>query len=259
MVVIAVDPAPSKPSTVFDGKFHSLPAKELIEFLQFDQSHETILICWDAPLTGPADPDAPGNAAGDFSRRAIEEFFSRGVTGYKTPPGISVRHYSGCPHWAISRAVVGLPRCGPWGAANSHLPFSLITSDSPPERCGKFIVEVHPAVAAWLWSKSNRLSDAAWDYKKKPVVLDEMWEVIRPNMAGVARDKVPQNDDEFDVLVAYSLGVRWLEESGTVFLLGDRSTGSFLLPASVELSRAFARFLAERKTNQHDNRASEQC
>ena len=116
MQVIAIDPAPKKDSTVFDGAaFLEMDAPQLRRFLQAreHQNPET-LVCWDAPLTGPRDPENAGNVAGDFSQRCIEQFFSRQVTGDKACPGISVRPYSQCPHWTITRSVLGLPRTGPY-------------------------------------------------------------------------------------------------------------------------------------------------
>jgi hypothetical protein len=242
MIVIAVDPAPAKPSTVFDGVFHSFSCNDLTEFLRSRQNDGLVLVCWDAPLTGPADASTPGSTLSDFSQRTIEQFFSREATGFKTPPGISVRPYSGCPHWAISRAVVGLPRVGPWDVKESDLPFLLLASGSPPDHQGHFIVEVHPAVAAWLWCSPQPRTTASWYYKKDQRVLTEMWKLVRPYMPPEAQAVEPQNDDEFDALVAFALGVHWLKGSGKVSLLGSRPTGSFLLPASTKLSEAFARF-----------------
>jgi hypothetical protein len=241
--VIAVDPAPAKESTVFDGRaLTSLPAQRLSTLLAGCRGHPSTLVCWDAPLTGPTDPSDPGVASNDFSQRRIEPFFSRSVSGFKAPAGISVMPYCGCPHWAISRALLGLPRVGPWDVAEDDLPFSLLSSDLPPEQEGHFIVEVHPAVAAWLWCKVDRPRKASWKYKTDRKVLLEMWEIVRAKLPGEARTREPKDDDEFDALVAYGLGVCWLKRDGTVGLLGNRAAGAFLVPTSAALSRAYARF-----------------
>ena len=54
-------------------------------------------MCWDAPLTGPADPVSAGLNRYDFTKRPIERFFSLGETGFKTPSEISVLGYGAVP------------------------------------------------------------------------------------------------------------------------------------------------------------------
>lgn len=242
MRVIGIDPAPAKKSTVFDGSFYSFTALELIEYLNAARDRGPTLVCWDAPLTGPMNPMNPGKNQTDFSQRLIEQFFSREATGFKTPPGISVRPYSGCPHWAISRAVLGLPRVGPWDAGASELPFLLLASDSPPDQKGAFVVEVHPAVAAWLWCKTKNEMFPSWEYKKEQGIRERMWYAISPLLPPEAQANIPKNDDQFDALVAYSLGVHWMKRNNTVYLLGSESTGTFLVPFDEDLATAFDKF-----------------
>lgn len=116
MRVIAIDPAPGKESTVFEGtEYLQLSAQELREYVdQLADAKESVLVCWDAPLTGPFDPASAGSYRFDFTKRPIERFFSLNETGFKTPKGISVLGYGACPHWTISRALLGLPRVGPY-------------------------------------------------------------------------------------------------------------------------------------------------
>lgn len=85
--VIAIDPAPAKPSTVFDGARHlRLSAPKLRALLELTASEGPgTLVCWDAPLTGPIELARPGTNAGDFTKRPIERFFSLETTGFKTP------------------------------------------------------------------------------------------------------------------------------------------------------------------------------
>ena len=157
MQVLAVDPAPKKPSTVFDGTaFYQMDASNLRSYLEAPERRtpET-LVCWDAPLSGPRDPDVAGTIGGDFSQRRIEQFFSRKQTGHKACPGISVRPYSQCPHWTITRSVVGLPRSGPYDNRYEHLPFHLLPGPADEAAGRPCIVEIHPAVAAWLWCRRS--------------------------------------------------------------------------------------------------------
>ena len=116
MRVVAIDPAPAKESTMYsaDAGFQLVPSWEMRRIL--DDLNPPVLLCWDAPLTGPRSVEEAGSGDRDFSQRRLESFFRRKETGFKTPRGISVREYSGCPHWTISRSVLGLPRVGPWDA-----------------------------------------------------------------------------------------------------------------------------------------------
>ena len=149
-VVIAVDPAPGRKSTVFDGTaFSRKGGRELRAYLEepCNRTHETLL-CWDAPLTGPGDPASAGTNPCDFTQRRIEQFFSRAETGFKTPKGISVCPYSGCPHWTITRSLLGLPRTGPYDFDFHRLPYHLLPGPDSERAERASVVEIHPAVAA---------------------------------------------------------------------------------------------------------------
>lgn len=83
--VIAIDPAPAKPSTVFDGvRYARMPAPELRDYVNAIASEGFgTLVCSDAPLTGPTDLDRAGSVPYDFTKRVIERFFSLEATGSK--------------------------------------------------------------------------------------------------------------------------------------------------------------------------------
>jgi hypothetical protein len=150
--VVGLDPAPSAWTYGFSGEpFRKRPC-ELRSYLMSLQTENTsILLCWDAPLTGPVDPDSSEWSAGDNSQRLIERFFSRQEWGFKAPKGISILGYAGCPHWSITRNLLGLPRVGRWDKSWDELPFELTSDDSAPIQPGHYVVEVHPALALWLW------------------------------------------------------------------------------------------------------------
>lgn len=156
--VIAIDPAPGKLTTVFDGaEYEGLSASELRDRIdQISSLGSDTLVCWDAPLTGPADPASAGMKPFDFTKRAIERFFSRQETGFKAPKGISVLGYGACPHWTISRSILGLPRVGPFDEPESKIPFHLLTGLDEKGDSRPSIVEIHPALAAWLWCRAGR-------------------------------------------------------------------------------------------------------
>ena len=244
MRIVAIDPAPTKRSTLFDGEFRELSPGQIEPVLKELAGSPPVLLCWDSPLTGPGDAGVAGRGPSDFSQRAIESFFSRESTGFKTPPGISVRPYSGCPHWAISRSVLGLPRVGPWDTDEADLPFRLLTGGPPPVGGGAYVVEVHPAVAAWLWCKKERGAERSWNYKQDAEVQREMWKIIRA-LGDLPCEVNPENDDQFDALVAFILGKRWLSGDGSVEIIGSRSAGAMLLPTVPGLSPALVEFIAK--------------
>ena len=240
MDVVAVDVAPGKASTVFDGaEFMELDARGLRDYLtRLRHRGRKVLVCWDAPLTGPANPD-DGGAPGDFTQRLIEGFFRDGKRGLRSPDGISVRGYGGCPHWTITRSLLGLPRLGPYDLGYDEIPFDLLPNTRSRGDTRPSVVEIHPGVAAWLWCRLERGEDASWAYKKEWSVLGEMWEMIRCLGKGHWEGPTPKNDDQFDAAVGYMLGCAYAAGSdttiGRVSTLGDRRTGSFLLPDTPDL------------------------
>lgn len=256
MNVISIDPAPSKPAVIFDGQFCSIPVDELVAYCASLARDSDTLLCWDAPLTGPA------SSTGSFSQRTIEKFFSRQETGYKTPAGISVLPYSGCPHWAITRACLGLPICGDYGVGKEQLPF-LLTTNSTEIRPGcARVVETHPAVAIWLWCRNlendseEYSSDAPrpWVYKgRKPsrsieelwTSLTEIWKATENSTLQdmIARTSEPKNDDQLDAFVGWVLGTLLASGSAWVDILGDLTTGAIALPVTPELRKQFDTFV----------------
>lgn len=246
--VVGVDPSPGKLSTLFDGEeFHQFCAKCLCKYLENLEAQS--LVCWDAPLTGPANPDVVIGHYGKtrpYTQRHIEQFFST-KDGIKAPKGISVLPYSGCSHWTLSRALLGLPRVGKWDQPLQNLPFELVERNDAKERdwTRPRVVEVHPALALFLWSKRPP-HDSSWKYKTDPEVFEEVKNEFRSSVKP-SKLPVPQDDDQLDALVAYVLGKHWLDDNGVV-LLGNKDTGHFLIPSKwgrEDVSKKFLNFLTD--------------
>ncbi len=250
--VISIDPAPNKGSTVCDGiAFYKETPAELRGRLS--RVNRGALVCWDAPLTGPQDPDHAGMVEKDFSQRCIDSFFTRTETEFKTPRGISVLPYSGCPHWVITRSLLGLPRTGRFDVRYKDLPFRFLPGEERNESPRPCVVEIHPAVAAWLWCRGQQgfpRRTEPWPYKssKKTDLRGKMWKCIRRQTGDVACPN-PRSGDEFDAAVGYLLGVLFLrgrteaQSRPSVILLGDRKTGSFLVPNVDGLVESWERFV----------------
>ena len=252
MHVIGIDPAPSKKTCIYDqekkGKEWywesavNVP-QHLWELSKGDRAQtEGLLVCWDAPLTGPPYPDhSSGNrSASDedkvapYSQRVIESLISKADN--KLPEGISTMPYSGCSHWAITRAALGLPRVGPWDRPIAELPFTPCFENRPPKQPGAYVTEVHPALALWLWGLEAG-HKGPWNYKKDPGSRDELWTCLKtfwasqyPRSLGTWAPEQVRNDDELDAWVAFALGRLWVDWPEEVRLAGDNGTGSFLLP-----------------------------
>ena len=245
MRVIGIDVGPAKGGHIYEGgdRVCSKCPKCLSEFL--DGIQDDVLIAWDAPLTACTDPDGQ-LIKSELTQRMIEAFFSTGK--YKAPRGVSVLPYSQCPHWTMSRRMLGLPRIGPHDSVVG-LPFTLIVRDDDPPKVGRNIVEVHPALALWLWLKDVR--PGPWSYKKKESQTRErIWELVRTRFGSVlpkdlcfAGGEVP-NDDELDAVSAWLLARCWLFKQN-VSLLADNQTGALLLPRDEDLQQAFQRFRDE--------------
>lgn len=256
MKIIGIDPAPAKGLDVFDGNDRRFPLAEAHGFIRRLREADDVLVCWDAPLTGPgaivAEGGAPSGSA--FSQRPIEQFFSRSRHGFKVPPGVSVLGYSGCPHWTISRSFLGYPRVGPYDVPERDLPFRLVATNSAPQ-FGRWVVEVHPAVAIWLWCRGEREPGAPWKYKGQADLVAEIWEHLVDlapfaNIFTGSSLTAPISDDQLDARVAYALGRLWLEAPHEVVLLGDLDAGTFLLPQVAGLVEAFDAFYSAKLTSQ---------
>ena len=260
MNVVSIDPAPAKNAVVFDGEMRSIPAWQLPAYCQTLSRQPDTLLCWDAPLTGPSFNQEPGGRTGSFSQRQIEQFFSRTETGFKIPPGISVLPYSGCPHWAITRASIGLPICGRFDQDINELPFRLTTETEDVQPGTTRVIETHPAVAIWLWCRNlDDADDRPWVYKgRKPSrTILEIWTALSgvwaethvPQVLKVI-DKIepPANDDQLDAIVGWVLGVLLVAKHPSVNILGTFATGAIALPTDDELQGSFSAFLQHNGT-----------
>lgn len=233
--VIGIDPAPSKKSTIFDGKvFLEMDCFELKTFLsELKKEHENILICWDAPLSF-----IPDNT--NFNTRTIESYFNKKV---KPPKGVTVQGFAGCPHWAISQYLLGYPKVGDC-EVGVEPPFELVFDR---KAITKSVTEVHPGLAIWVWLKDVLELNNNWPYKKDSTIRIKIVSALRnlfPDDQLLA-GKI-QNDDQLDAYVAWKLGRVWVDnapQKTKVEILGDINLGSFLLPYDQKIFEGLKKFV----------------
>jgi predicted RNase H-like nuclease len=230
--IIGVDPAPGKNSFIYDGdSFYDLNADELIDFFKEKEKSNNILICWDAPLSGP-DIINKTTFSGSYTDRPVEKALRKAIGKVE---GCSVLPYSGCPHWTVSKAVFGYPIVGKFDTLEKDLPFKKLRSK---EDSGKLIVEVHPAVSMYFW-----LGNDFKKYKGSGITKAKQEMAIKNNLKGVKKAigsslKLPEinSDDELDAFVAYVMGYFWIHQNPEVSLLGNEDKGgAMLLPNKAEI------------------------
>lgn len=254
--IVGIDPAPGSDSVLcfYDGEklvFKSLKANELFHFLKSCEAQKNVLITWDAPLTGPPlfpRTDERKYAKGDFTQRDIEKFFMRKGYGHKPPSGISTQGYSGCQHWTITKALTGLPLLGPY-CQQDDLPFyhvvsaeEELTGDKPN------IVEVHPALAIYLWIDyfSPPFKVENWNYKQdddvRTTLLRHLCTGPLENISKKLDKAKVYSDDHLDAFVAWALGHYLANQDTTdpkVKVMGDQKRGSMLLPYVPQIFEGF--------------------
>lgn len=260
---VGIDPAPSsKGSAIVEYLAGESPAKIRLrrnvshpelraDLCRWKSEHPSVLIAWDAPLTGPQDPEA--NEAGgsgvhsraDFTMRDIEKEIRDEIPD--EVEGISVVGYAGCPHWTITRNLLGLPRVGPFDREWDALPYSLLWA-RPEFWSGHYVLEVHPAVALWAWLKDSDTKITDWRYKRGSrqsqreisgqllAGLECYWQKLSlyPFVAAIRENRAEliESNDLLDALVAAALAALFIPDSARVDLRGNRSRGAMLLPVA---------------------------
>ena len=275
MKVIGIDPAPAKETVIYDGaKFITKDAVALKNYLEdIKKSEDNVLICWDAPLTGIASVKAIEKFKEYLSNlekkkkpkwspleaRIIEKY----IALQDIPKAISTNSFSQCPHWTITQYCLGLPQIFQPETPQSNLPFNLISEQKLPS-ASKNVVEVHPALALWLWLNEDS-SITRWDYKDNKGTLKNLAEKLFTKLEKqpaitIKNDKIQvtvfgkekdMNDDHLDAYIAWLLGTLWLENENKnkVLLVGNKNTGAMLLPTDKkeEVSKKWQSKLEEYK------------
>lgn len=195
-----------------------------------------MLICWDAPLFHSNDEYLDATQTPYYTRN-IEAFFSK-KNGIALPSGISVLGYAGCPHWSITQALTGYPLVHSFFKGFDP-PFELVFDKN---KITKSIVEVHPAVAIWIWCKGETPKIDDWHYKgpkKVTKTFDSIIEILKRK--GIIEGIDITTDDQLDAYIAWKLGMEWIT-GNIVYILGNNETGAFLLPYKKSIFDKFGKF-----------------
>lgn len=234
--VIGVDPAPVKDSTVFDGeKFQHLGFEELkVEIDRLAKLKEHVLICWDAPLLNTTERKPPYFK--EIEKTLKKLFYTGANKKKKGAEGVSVLPFGTCPHWTISRYILGLPRFSSYDSED--VPFKLLESDDEKCNIKHSVLEVHPAVGLYYWSDKKLGA-----YKNsKPDKIKQVWDIVKEHPALIKQSNTevnPKNDDELDALMAFMMGKLWVESDEWVKLYGNPEIGGMLLPRVNEIDELF--------------------
>lgn len=241
--IISVDPAPGKPSTLYDSsdqKFRHLSPAALDTYLiKARNETERLLLVWDAPLTGPPSTDriAECQNAGDPNPYYMRRLEQRLRARYSQL--VNILGYAGCSHWAISRAVLGLPKVGRY--CSDCIPFRHVVKNDRPVELGHYVVETHPALAAAMLDTS--VTDLLREYKGSRVSAETRKDATRklfehlkswceqhhPEIIPTLPQEVT-GDDEFDALVGYVIATVWINGGNSVEVVGNQADGAMLLP-----------------------------
>ena len=266
LLIVGLDPAPAKGTTLSscvlsNGRIEEVvlrqrrksPSSLKLLLHNWRQKYKNILLCWDAPLTGPPDPDSVSCSPGDYTIRPLERLLR--ARKWKVP-GISVQGYAGCQHWAVSRNVLGLPRVGAFD--NRDVPFTLVHQICLQSSSSHRVMEVHPAVALlfWLCRDQGDLEQFQINgliYKGTNVSaiwnsLIARWQICGlDDLAQALRPLKVETDDDLDSVIALALGIMSQSTSASLRsrIVGGESTGSFLLPAGMLADTAEAELTAQ--------------
>ena len=241
--VIGIDPAPSKETVAFDGaQFHvCLPdgVNALIAAQTGDR--DRVLVLWDAPLR--MDP-------GEYYKRAVDVDAKKLVASWSSvlePKAVGVAAAAQCPHNILSMAVLGLPM----GVPRHGL--QLLADASALEAGGRWVAEVHPAVALGWWYARQGAGSAVRlpRYKGNDGMVDkvrgDLVELLQPLRAFIGPEAWAfldsdagggsplKNDDQLDAWVAWLLGRLLLAGRAELWRGADaaavqRDGGYYVLP-----------------------------
>lgn len=227
MKVIGIDPAPSKPTVCFDGDSYAvLEPIEVRPWVEDRLRQEpNTLIAWDAPLA--FNPDH------SFYRREVDQKLAAAAAD---EPAVNTAPFGNLSHWSITCYVLGHPF--------GEKPCGLTLVDAMPKLSkGPLLIEVHPAFALYQWWRRAEQTEQVPAYKKggrlqRLDAVKQLIDVAGAELRAVQQlreglgDRLAPPDDLLDAMVAWEVGVRFVE--GKTVTVGGVTAGFIVLPEPVE-------------------------
>lgn len=240
--IYGVDPAPGKGLTIWsaDGLATKKPLEAKSWLDERVQSHQRMLIAWDAPISF--------DSSISYYDRPIEivmrEFFNdkcclgrfEKKTYKKREPSnmaVSVQPFSGCSHWAITCDVLGRP------FSCNERRIAIANTRHDVSGNAVFVIEVHPAVTLGLWWLERNISGPMPAYKgrkkKSLMICDKLKDLVPDCVKKKIEETIikkseskPSWDDILDAFVAYRMAEDFMK--GDAIWVGNPVNGGFVLP-----------------------------
>jgi hypothetical protein len=244
-LIIGIDPAPSKATWFCYGRLGDVPTFERCvptevraEIERLVHGEADVVVLWDAPLR--LDPGNFHNRRIDRATAAwIKSAETRGLLG-KAAVGVSAA--AQCPHNLLTQHVWGLP------VGKPAFDFGLVDPGTASVTKGRWLAEVHPAVAAAAWwiafcgevferyktggrqtsscvaASLKRLSD----FFEAHAEFDSWGPAKAQFEAKQGSSGIQISDDHLDAWMAWRLGVGLIE--GDTHVVGPVDGGTYVLP-----------------------------
>jgi len=234
LMLIGIDPAPTKPAAVVYGTAGSTPAtaevapRLLATWLRdIMANHPGVLVAWDAPLSFSPTFGFSDRPIDKTVRAFVAEQVKAKNGGFENG-AISALPFSGCPHWAITCEAVGTP-------FGDRQRFLMPTSRDELKERGSYLIEVHPAVTIGMWWLEQGLPPALRRYKPGGGVGRVAAGENRKALVSFLQARTGlaecffQTDDRVDATVAWTMARDFA--AGKACWVGDPECGGYVLPS----------------------------
>ncbi len=244
MKLISIDVHAQKQSNVYDGRLRALTVPELRAYLnRLRESGDEATIILNAPITGYVREFEEIPSFSPALNRGIEYFFRNKGFGYSTTQvkGITVTGYSRLTYWTLVQQLFHLNL-----SKNTYGKAFVPVHDAEELSLSSVnLVETQSDVALWLLTGPG----AAWDLGNKKNGFADFRDAfcassplpLPPSLLQALQRT--QDLHAFNCVFSYVMAHLWLGGREGIGILGNRYTGSFLLPVDEPLLSSFTFFV----------------
>ncbi|WP_157974622.1 hypothetical protein [Lewinella sp. IMCC34183] len=243
MKLISIDVHASKKSNLYDGRLRALTVPELRDYLSALPDYpQPVTVVVNAPLTGYVEEFEDIAPFSPSLVRGIEYFFRYRGYGYSTThvSGVRVTGFAKLAYGSLLQNLFHLNL-----SRNTHgNRFVPVFDRDRISGAHVNLLETQSDIALWMLTGRN----AAWDLATKKSAFPDFRDAFcaRPPLPlpdGLRADLAGTEDlHQFNCLLSYALAGLWLTGSEGVRVLGNRYTGSFLLPIDDSLLASYSFF-----------------